>query len=89
MSDKQYVPDRRPIASRERQLSKRLAQALAVRGVSPNLISLAGMLAGIAAGVALAASACTAYERSALLAAAVLMQLRLLANMLDGMVAVQ
>lgn len=89
MSDKPYVPERRPIASREAALSKRLADWLAHRGVSPNAISLAGMAAGVAAGGAFALTVFPDWQRAAFLAAAVLLQLRLLGNMLDGMVAVQ
>jgi len=89
MSPDPYTPERRPIASRHRRASKTLAHWLAVRGVSPNAISLAGMFCGVAAGAALAATSLDAYPRAAFLAAALLMQLRLLANMLDGMVAVE
>jgi phosphatidylglycerophosphate synthase len=83
--------DRRPIAARNLKVFQALASWLARRGASPNGISVAGMLCGIAAGGALAA---TAYlegleQRLAFLAAAVLIQLRLLANMLDGMVAIE
>ncbi len=91
MTDKPYVPERRPLASRERALSKRVASWLARRGVSPNAISVAGMIAGIAAGAAFVGTGWlpTPWERLAFLAAALLIQLRLLCNMLDGMVAVQ
>jgi len=83
--------DRRPIAVREWQLFQRLAGWLARRGVAPNGISVAGMVCGVAAGGALAA---TSYlsgveQRLTWVAAAVLIQLRLLANMLDGMVAIE
>ena len=80
---------RRPIASREWRISKRLAAWLAVRGVSPNAISVAGMLAGSAAGVCFAATQ-TAGKHAMWfwLAGAAGVQLRLIANMLDGMVAV-
>jgi phosphatidylglycerophosphate synthase len=87
-----YRPgDRRPIAVREWQVFQRAAGWLAHQGVSPNGISVAGMVCGVAAGGALAA---TPYlsgleQRLAWLAAAVLIQLRLLANMLDGMVAIE
>lgn len=48
------------------------------------------MVCGVAAGVALALTASApAWERAAWLAAAVLIQLRLAANMLDGMVAIE
>jgi len=89
MTGEQYMPDRRPIASREKKTSQVIAGWLAARGVSPNAISLAGMFAGIAAGAALVATTVPGWDRYAFVAAALLMQLRLLANMLDGMVAVQ
>lgn len=89
MSDKPYVPERRPIASREAAWSKRVAGWLARSGVSPNAISLAGMFAGITAGAAFALTPFPDWGWIAFLAAAGLMQLRLLANMFDGMVAVQ
>jgi phosphatidylglycerophosphate synthase len=85
------VPERRPIAVRHWAIFRNLAGWLAARGVSPNSISLAGMGCGIAAGIALASTSwCTSLEqRIAWLAGAVLIQLRLLANMLDGMVAIE
>ena len=89
MNDPQYSPERRPIASRDKRSSQVLAGWMAARGISPNAISLAGMAAGIAAGGAFAATTVPGWERYAFVAAAVLMQFRLLANMLDGMVAVQ
>ena len=89
MNDKPYNPERRPIASRELAVWKRVAAWLAQRRVSANAISLAGMACGLAAGAALALSSLPEWERAAFLAAALLIQLRLLANMLDGMVAVQ
>jgi phosphatidylglycerophosphate synthase len=85
-----YQPtDRRPIASRERKIWQKLAIALAARKVSANLISVLGAVVGLAAGLALVATASsTAWEQRLLwLAAAAGIQLRLLANMLDGMVA--
>lgn len=89
MTQPTYIPERRPIASREAALSKRLATWLANRGVSPNAISLAGMVAGSAAGGAFALTSYFTWPQFAFLAAAFLMQMRLLANMLDGMVALQ
>lgn len=64
---------------------------MAQAGVSPNAISFASILFGAAAGTALAAtnSADGWQLRGCWLAAAGLIQLRLLANMLDGMVAVE
>jgi phosphatidylglycerophosphate synthase len=83
-----YTPDRRPITSRERASSKALAAWLAARGVSPNAISTVGMLAGVCAGAAFVGSGYGGQPTTWLMAAAVLIQLRLLCNMLDGMVAV-
>lgn len=82
--------DRRPIAARELGVFKSLSTRLAKAGVSANAISVAGMLAGLLAGAALV---CTARRpelaRIAWVAAAAFIQLRLLANMLDGMVAIE
>ena len=89
MNDKPYNPERRPIASRELTVWKRVAAWLARRRVSANAISLAGMTCGLAAGAALALTSLPEWERAAFLVAALLIQLRLLANMLDGMVALQ
>jgi phosphatidylglycerophosphate synthase len=86
-----YEPtDRRPLASRELKIWQKLAAALAARNVSPNFISVAGMIVGIAAGVALyATSLVDGWQQRVLwLAGAAGIQLRLLANMLDGMVAI-
>ena len=90
MAEAPYQPtERRPIAARRWPIWQHTATWLARRGVSPNGISLAGMGCGIAAGAALAATAhATGWEQHlAWLAAATLIQFRLLANLLDGMVA--
>jgi phosphatidylglycerophosphate synthase len=82
--------DRRPIAARELGVFKSLASRLARAGVSANAISVAGMLAGLAAGAALVFTARRPeLARVLWVAAAALIQLRLLANMLDGMVAIE
>jgi len=88
-----YQPtERRPIPAREKRWSKAAAHWLAARGVSPNAISIASMVACILAGVALAMTARVdgeAARRGLWLAAAVLVPLRLIGNMLDGMVALE
>jgi phosphatidylglycerophosphate synthase len=89
MAEQPYVPERRPIASREYSVSISLATWIAERGVSPNSISVAGMVAGVLAGAAFPFTALPDYGWIFFPVAALLMQLRLLANMLDGMVAVQ
>lgn len=91
MNQQDYDPsDRRPIAARELAVSHKIAAFLAERGASPNGISIAGMVAALIGGLAFwATSLETDYTRLFWLAAAVLVQCRLLANMLDGMVAIR
>ena len=84
MTDPEYVPERRPITSREHPLSIRIASRMAGAGVSPNAISVAGMIAGILAGLVFALTTLPGYGWILFFAVAALMQLRLLANMLDG-----
>src|SRR6266581_7852433 len=78
--------DRRPIATRNRKWAQAATVCLASRNVSPNAISIAGMCACIVAGIALGATSIADY-RVLWLIAALGAQLRLTANMLDGMVA--
>jgi phosphatidylglycerophosphate synthase len=84
-------PDRRPIRSREHKLWIAIASALATRGVSANAISVFGMIACIGAGAALVATSHASgwTTRSLWIAGALLIQLRLVCNMLDGMVAIK
>ena len=91
MDSSDYPPnERRPIATRELKISQRVAGWLARRGVSANAISVAGAVVAIGAGFAFWA---TSIDETAVriwwIAGAVLVQLRLGANMLDGMVAIQ
>jgi phosphatidylglycerophosphate synthase len=79
--------DRRPIATRNRKWAQEATTWLASRNVSPNAISIAGMCACIVAGIALGMTSIADYRILWLIAAAGA-QLRLTANMLDGMVAI-
>jgi phosphatidylglycerophosphate synthase len=79
--------DRRPIATRNRKWAQDATAWLASRNVSPDAISIAGMCSCIVAGIALAMTS-TADYRILWLVAALGAQLRLTANMLDGMVAI-
>ncbi len=82
--------ERRPIASREWTVSKRVADVLARSGITANAISVIGMLSGIVSGIALASTSFTPeFARVGWIAGAVFAQVRLLANMFDGMVAIQ
>jgi phosphatidylglycerophosphate synthase len=74
----------------------RLALGLARIGVTPNQVSMAGLFFGVMAGVVLAISGWYAdavgpepTARALLLAAVVFVQLRLVCNLIDGMVAVE
>jgi phosphatidylglycerophosphate synthase len=82
--------DRRPIKARNLAIFQQMAAWLADRGVSANGISVAGMLAAIVGSLAFAATRWDeAPVRWLWFAGAALTQCRLLANMLDGMVAIR
>ena len=80
------VLDRRPIATRNRKWAQAATAWLAARDISPNAISIAGMFACIIGGIALSVTSISDY-RIWWLIAALGAQLRLTANLLDGMVA--
>lgn len=86
----QPTGERRPLATRDTRWARRVSLWLARLGVTPNTISVAGMIAGILSGAAFYATArWPDYARLGMIAGAALVQLRLLANMLDGMVAIE
>ena len=81
--------DRRPIAARSLRPVIAVADWLVRRRASPNGISVAGMVAAMVAGLAFALTFRFPHAAPALwILGAVLIQLRLFANMMDGMVAV-
>lgn len=81
--------DRRPIAARDSGVMQRLAAWLIARRASANGISLMGMVSALLAGVCFALVPSVPQAAWVLwLLGAVLVQLRLLANLLDGMVAI-
>ena len=79
--------DRRPIATRNRKWAQDATAWLASRNVSPNAISVAGMCACIIGGIAIGLTSLVDF-RILWLIGALGAQLRLTANMLDGMVAI-
>jgi phosphatidylglycerophosphate synthase len=82
--------DRRPIAARSHPLAQSMAAWLVRREISPDTISIFGLACGVAAGLAFAATHWTDGASAVLwFAAAILIPLRLAANMFDGMVAVE
>jgi phosphatidylglycerophosphate synthase len=85
------APPRRPLKTRQRAWAQGLARMLTRAGASPNAISLASLVFAIASGLCLAwtADAERTTRQVLFLAAAACIQLRLLCNMLDGLVAVE
>ena len=77
--------DRRPLASRSTGWAQALAARLAATAITPNQISVLSLLFAAAGG------ALIGFGEGALafLAAALCVQLRLLCNLLDGMVAIE
>lgn len=84
-------PDRRPVKSREARWIRGLAGWLARRRVPPNLISVASGAAAVATAGCLIALRTTSAPLQVvlLLLAAGFILLRLLANVVDGLVAVE
>lgn len=78
------APERRPLASRNARWAQRLATALARSAVTPNQISFISIVFA-----ALGAAALIDARPLALVLAALCVQLRLLCNLLDGMVAIE
>jgi len=81
--------DRRPIALRTHPRAQALARWLARRGVTPNQVSLASVGFAAVGGVALALTAGDRASVALYLFAALTIELRLLANMLDGLIAIE
>jgi phosphatidylglycerophosphate synthase len=90
-SSVQVAAPRRLLATRNAGWARRLAQRLAACGVRPNAVSVAGVGFALASGTAFYLSSGLAREGRAtlLLAAAACIQVRLLCNLLDGMLAVE
>ena len=91
-AESKQLAGRRPLKTRQWPFFQWLAAALAKSGVTPNAISIASVIAGIVAGCCLAATPHVSAgigRRLLFLAGAAFIQLRLIANLLDGMVAVE
>ncbi len=85
------MTDRRPIASRDTGWARGLTRALAKTAITPNQISIASMVFAALAGAALFGGATSdgGLRIALLLLAALCCQLRLICNLLDGLVAVE
>ena len=83
--------DRRPIASRKFLWVKATTRWLVCQNITPNSISMAGLIfGGVAAGTILLTPQFTGFAYRVLwFMAGAFVQLRLICNMLDGMVAVE
>ncbi len=83
--------NRRPLASRDTGWARWMSRRLAATAITPNQISMASMLAAAIAGAAFSASGAAdgAVRAVLLVAAAAFCQLRLVCNLLDGMVAIE
>ena len=91
MIDATYVPvERRPLASRDMRIFQRVAAWLIAGGVSANAVSLCSIVFAALASLCLVATVMTdgPGARLSFVLAALFVQSRLLANLLDGMVAV-
>jgi phosphatidylglycerophosphate synthase len=91
MIDATYQPiARRPLASRDLKIMRRAASWLIARDVPANAVSLSSIAFAALASLCLAATHSTngAGSRVLFVLAALFVQLRLLANLLDGMIAV-
>jgi phosphatidylglycerophosphate synthase len=84
-------PSRRPLKSRDTALAQRVARALAQSAVTPNQISAASIgFAALAGGAFWLSAHVAGYAHGAcLILAALGIQLRLLCNLFDGMVAIE
>lgn len=92
MEPQESMPGRRPLKTRSTLWASTLSQALIQRNVSPNQISLASIGAAALACVFFALVPVTTFGPiacSLFVLGAVFIQLRLLCNLLDGMVAVE
>jgi phosphatidylglycerophosphate synthase len=81
--------DRRPIPAREAQLSQKAAKFLVHTGISANTISILSIVFGLGAGLSFVMTANSITSRLWWALAAIFIMLRLTANMLDGMVAIE
>ena len=91
MNAPQQLSSRRPIQARDSQWAKAVAQRLAKMGMLPNQISMLSVACAAAAGACMINANAAAAPLKILLyvGAALLIQMRLLCNLFDGMVAVE
>ena len=83
--------ERRPLATRNKVWAQKLASVLARSGVSPNMISVSSVVFAMVTAIFFYQASLKSENNRMLelILAAVFIQLRLLANLFDGMVAVE
>ena len=91
MTSDMHAENRRPIKARQQVWMHRLAHVLVGVGISPNQMSAVSIVAAVlgAAAYGGAATMLPLARTVCLVAAAVFIQLRLLANLLDGLMAIE
>lgn len=87
----EHTPNRRPLKTRSQAWAGSVAGAMAGAGLSANQVSVLGIFFAVAGALAAGVSPAVSPELRPwlLFAAAATVQLRLLCNMLDGMIAVE
>lgn len=80
---------RRELATRQRSWARALSRQIAAAGVRPNAVSVASVVFAAGAAAAFVAAPVRGNYGVWLVAAAACIQLRLLCNMLDGMLAIE
>jgi|ERR1700722_1313985 len=83
------LPDRRPIKTRSALWAQAVARALLHLGISPNQVSAASLVFALAGAALLICETRGGAGAFPFLLTAVCIQLRLVANMLDGLLAVE
>lgn len=83
------IPHRRPLASRQSGWATHIARRLAGTRVTPNQISMAGMVFALVGGAAFWAAGTWPGRPAFLILGALGCQMRLLCNLFDGMVAIE
>lgn len=83
------VENRRPLASRQSAWAARASRWLAGTSITPNQISIFGMVAALASGLCFWVAGELGARWLFLLGGALFCQIRLLCNLFDGMVAVE
>jgi phosphatidylglycerophosphate synthase len=81
--------DRRPIKARSAGWAQAIARHLAHAGITPNQVSLASVLVSLIGAGSLIYEAGVGASALPFVVAAVCIQLRLLANLLDGLIAIE